>query len=169
MRKLLQIALLAGAVAGVFFIYKWLNPPPEKVILVRLEKLAASLSAKPNEGNIARISAINRAAGFFTSDIVVNLEGIPGAPDSISGKTELQQSLMAARARMSGDVAFDGIHIVVDAATKTNATAQFTAVGQLSGASERYAQNVKATFVKVEREWLISRVDAAPRLELEAP
>lgn len=166
MKRVVQIVLLIALGAAAFFVWKWLNPPPEKVVQSRLEKLAEALSVKPDEGNIARVAAVNRAIGYFAPNIVINLEGIPGAPDSINGRTELQQAIMAARTQLTGEAQFNGIFVAVEP-TRTNAIAQFTAVGRLNRQNESYSQNVKATFVKIENDWLIERVDASPRLQLE--
>jgi hypothetical protein len=163
-----QVILALALIAGAFFFWRWLNPPPEKVIRARLEKLAGAISVKAGEGNIARVTAVNRAIGYFAPNVVVSLEGIPGAPDSIQGRTELQQMIMAGRSQLTGDVRFEGIFVQVEP-SGTNAWAQFGAVAQVARDKQTYSQNVKAKFAKIEGDWLIVRVDGAPRMQLEPP
>ncbi len=167
MRRAFPILVAALAVAAGYFLWVWANPTPEQAVRKQLEKLAETLAIKPNEGNIARVGAINRTLGFFTEDIVVNGEGIAQVNESIQGRTELQQALFAARQRMSGAVTFHEIRVAVEPG-EIEATAEFTAVAELSGQGDPYHQNIKATLKKVEGDWLIQRVDPV-MLPLTAP
>ena len=157
MKKLFQILALAAAVAAAWLIWTWLNPPPEKVIRKQMEKLAVNLSSR-TQGNIAMAAAVNRALSVFSNDVVINGEGIPRVGDSITSKTELQQAIFAAKRQLEGDVTFEEVHVTVSP-EQTNAVVTFSAVARLSGQAEPYSADLKAHFQKVERNWLIYRVD----------
>lgn len=158
MKRLLQIILLLTLAAAGYFLWIWTHPTPEKAIRKQMEKLSETLVAKPGEGNIARVAGINRTLSFFTPDININGEGIAQVNQSITGQTELQQALFAARSRLDGAITFNDINIIVGA-EQTNARVNFNAVARLSGQTEPYTQDLKAEFVKVDGKWLISRID----------
>src|SRR5689334_5220502 len=103
MKRAFQISALVAALAGAWWIWGWLHPPPEKVIRKQMEKLAYNLSARA-QGNIALAAAVNRALAVLSNDIYINGEGVPRVGESITGKTELQQALFAAKRQLEGDV-----------------------------------------------------------------
>jgi hypothetical protein len=149
---------LAAALAGGWWIWTWLNPPPEKVIRKQMEKLSYALSSRA-QGNIALAAAVNRALAVFSNDVHINGEGVPRVGESITGKTELQQAIFAAKRQLEGDVTFEEVHVTVGP-EKTNAVVTFSAVARLSGQNEPYSADLKAQFQKIDGDWLISRVDA---------
>jgi hypothetical protein len=158
-KRVLQLVLVAILAVAGYFAWTWLNPTPEKAIRKQMEKLAETLVGKPGEGNIARVAGINKTLGFFAPDIYINGEGIAQVNDAIQGHNELQQALFAARSRLDGAITFHDVHVIVDDPKATNARVNFRAVARLSGQSEPFSQDLKAQFVKINREWLISRVD----------
>ena len=159
MKRILQLVLVAIVAVAGYFAWTWLNPTPEKAIRKQMEKLAETLVGKPGEGNIARVAGINKTLGFFAPDIYINGEGIPQLNDAIQGHNELQQALFAARSRLDGAITFHDVHVLVDDPKATNARVNFRAVARLSGQSEPFSQDLKAQFVKINRDWLISRID----------
>lgn len=158
MKQILRLLIVVAALAGGWMAWQWLHPAPEKAIRRQLAKLSDSLASKPNEGNFARVSAVNRALSFFTPDVIINGEGMSRMGETIQGKTELQQALFAARRQLEGEIDFSDIRVQI-APGETNATATFTAVGHLVGQSDPYTQDIKAQFQKLDGNWLISRVD----------
>jgi hypothetical protein len=157
-KRALQLILICALAAAGYFLWTWMNPTPEKAIRKQMEKLAETLESKPGEGNIARVAAINKTLSFFAPNVVINGEGIPQVNESIQGHSELQQALFAARARLQGAITFHEVHVIV-APEATNARVNFHAVARLAGQTEPYSADLKAEFVKIDRDWLISRVD----------
>jgi hypothetical protein len=158
MKRVLQLILVLALAAAGYFLWAWMNPTPEKAIRKQMEKLAETLESKSGEGNIARVAAINKTLSFFAPNVHINGEGIPQVNDSIQGHSELQQALFAARSRLEGAVTFHEVHVIV-APEETNARVNFRAVAQLAGQTDPYSADLKAEFIKVKRDWLISRVD----------
>ena len=158
MKKAFGILAMAAALSGAWWIWGWLHPPPEKVIRRQMEKLSFNLSSRA-QGNIALTAAVNRVLSVFSSDIYINGEGVPRVGESISGKTELQQAIFAAKRQLEGDFTFEEVHVTVGP-EETNAVVTFSAVARLSGQTEPYSADLKAHFQKIDDDWLISRIEA---------
>ena len=158
MKRVLQIVVLIVVGVAGYFLWTWTHPSPEKAIQKQMAKLEETLATKPDEGNFARVAAINKTLSFFTPNVYINGEGIPQVNESIQGQTELQQALFAARSRLDGAITFNEIHVIVGPEA-TNAGVNFHAVARLTGQKDPYSQDLKADFVNLDGNWLISRVD----------
>jgi hypothetical protein len=157
-KKLSNIVLVLLAIGLAVFGWVWLHPSPERVIRGQMEKLQENLTVKPGEGNFARVAAINRVLSVFAPNVQINAEGMPHMGDTISGQTELQQALFAARTQLQGEVKFYDVHVIVGP-EETNAVVNFTASARLTNQNEPYSQDIKARFEKIDGKWLIARVD----------
>jgi hypothetical protein len=158
MKQIVRLLVVILALAGAWGTWVWFHPAPEKAIRQQLAKLSDSLVSKPNEGNFARVAAMNRTLSFFTTDVLINGEGMARMGETIQGKTELQQALFVARKQLEGEIDFSDVRVQV-VPGETNATATFTAVGHLAGQADPYTQDIKAQFKNIDGTWLISRVD----------
>jgi len=154
-RPILVVVLLGAAAFGI---WRFLFPPPEKVIRKNLEKLAAAVSENP-QGNIARVAGANRIASFFHAEVTVNLQGFGREVEAINGRSELQQMAMAARQNVGNiSMAFPNIHVTV-APDRETAQAIVSVVVNLNRGGDPIAQDLKLGFAKVERAWLIKTVE----------
>jgi hypothetical protein len=153
-RPILLVVLLAAAAFGI---WRFLFPPPEKVIRKNLAKLAAAVSENP-QGNIAKVANANRIASCFHAEVTVNLQGFGREVEAINGRSELQQMAMAARQNVGQiSLAFPNIHVEVEA-DRENARAIVSVVVTLNQGTP-IAQDVKFGFTKVDRAWLIKSVE----------
>src|SRR4051812_37353881 len=135
-------------------VWYFVFPPPERVIRQRLEKLAVSISQQP-QGNISKLANVNYIGSFFHPNVSINVEGFGRDLSSISGRGELEQ--MALGARESGvqvHVEFSNLHIEA-ARGDTTANALITAEVTLNDQKQPIVQDLRLTFEKLDRKWLI--------------
>jgi len=165
--KLLKPGIQILVIAAVAFaIWRYLFPPPEKVIGRKLEALAKTISENP-QGNISRVANVNRIGSFFHPNVSINLEGFGRDVSSVQGRGELEQMAMGVRQNnFVVSVQFSNLHIEVDPG-KTTATALVAAEVKLNDQTEPVVQDIRLTFEKYDRAWLIRSADPAKTLKIE--
>lgn len=150
---LILLAIAAGAIWYYFF------PSPEREIENRLKKLSAAISADVSHSNIKKVANANRILGFFTPDVSIQTEGFSRYVESLNGRDELLQAIMAGRSN-AGKISaeFYNINIVVDPGGET-ANVTMSVIVRLPEQSEPMAGEVKLDFKKIDRSWLISHIE----------
>ena len=98
MRKLIVVVLVAAVILAGVWISRLLFPSDETTIRRILADVAESASLKANTHPLVRLGGANKLAGFFTSDVVIEIEGVPVQAHAINGREELIQAVTAARA-----------------------------------------------------------------------
>lgn len=167
MRKLIAIAVVAGAVLAAVWVWRLLFPSDEARIRGLLAEVAESASLKPNTNPLIKLGGANKLAGFFTADAVIEVEGAPVAARAINGREELVQVVTAARVSVEAvKVEFLDVEVTVDPAGQS-ATAHLTALATVAGMTDPFVQESNLRFVRDEQGWKISRVEPVktPRLE----
>ena len=98
-------------------------------------------------------------AGFFSTNIEVNID-VPGrVQHDFMGRDEITQAALASRSAVSGlKVKFPDISVMV-APDKQSATADVTLDATVSGESDAIVQELKFTFQKIDGQWLITRIE----------
>jgi hypothetical protein len=158
-RLLLLLALIALGLWG----WRSLNPDPERVIRHRLGELARTASFSAKEGLVAQAWNANTLGDFFTLDVQVSLDA-PGVQHSLSGRAELVQAYMGARAQVRGlSIEFPDIKVMLDP-EGNSAVVNLTAKGKVTGESELYLQELKLRLIKVKRDWLIEQIETVRTL-----
>ncbi len=158
--QLLVVAALA------FALWHFLFPPPEKVIEKKLYALAATISQNP-EGNLSRVANVSRVGNFFHPNVTINLEGFGREAAALQGRGEVEQAAMGIRQnnfRIS--VIFSAIHITVGP-EQTNAMAIVTAEVKINDQREPVIQDIRLSFEKMDRSWLIRSATPAKDLKIE--
>ncbi len=161
-----SLRLLAAAALIGLGIWGWfvLFPSPEKVIRSRLQNLARTISFEPADGTIARGYSVQKAAGFFTTDAEINVDGRGLEPLHFSGRDEIQQALLwAARSLRGLKVEFLDINLTLDQdkqSAKANLTGKWTPTGDRDFGVLEFNFLLK----KVDGTWLIYRVDSVKTL-----
>lgn len=164
MKAVRPIVSFLALAAIAFGIYYFLFPPPEKVIRSRIQKLAEAISSKPS-GNIAMVANVNRISSFFHPNVTITVEGFGVEFTSINGRGELQQVALTARQRLGGiSVEFYNIDVIVGP-DEASATATATALIKIGGDNNPITQDVRLTFEKDGRDWLIR--SAVPQKSLK--
>jgi hypothetical protein len=145
------------AIAGIAAKY-YFFPDPERVIRKELAGLAETIN-KETSGNISKIANVNRIAGYFTTDVSIQVEGRYAR--TIQGKDEVLQLAMAARSQIrSINLSFADLHVVVDP-DEESAKAHVTALVQIDNDPDLYVQELKMQLRKIDGEWLISHIEPA--------
>jgi len=161
------ILRIAGVVALVLlatWIWHSLFPGPEQLIRKRLTQLAQSASSRSNEDPLAKAFRVESVTGYFTPDAEIIID-MPGEfSQTIHGINELIPLVTAARS-MGRTIKVELVDITVTVAPdKTSAEAHMTGEAKISGESNVQVQELKAHFKKVQRDWLIDRVETVRTL-----
>jgi hypothetical protein len=164
MKIALRFILFAALVALGVWLWFILFPGPEKVIRKRLTELARTVSFSSSEGDLTRLAAARSVAGFFSTNVELNVE-LPelGRRNSMD-REEITQAALLARSRAGGvQVKFPDINITV-APDRQSAVADITVEANVSGEHNPTVQEMKFTLHKIDGQWLITRVETVRTL-----
>ena len=159
MKIVFRIVLVAALAALGIWLWAALFPSPEKVIRKRLVELARTASSSSGESDLAQLAAARNVAGFFSTNVELNVE-LPGLGQRNSmDREEITQAALMARSRAVGvQVKFPDINIAV-APDKQSAVADLTVQANVSGERDQFVQQMKFTLKKIDGQWLITRVE----------
>lgn len=165
MKNLSKIILLLVLVALGYWLWTILFPNPQQVISNHLNKLAHLASFSAGEGNISRVSKIQRMGGLFADDVEISID-IPGADiQTIKGREELMQDALAARRFANGlNAEFLDMNIELGS-EKQSAIVDLTLKAKATGENDLIVQELKFTMKKIKNDWLITRVETVKTLK----
>jgi hypothetical protein len=159
-RLFLAVALAAAG----FWAWKLLFPGPEHVIRQELAHLAAAASIAPNEAPLTKLAKAQKLASFFSIDAEVAIDMPNRSYQTFNGREEIQQAAIGARALLNSLK----VHLldadVKVAPDKQSALVRLTATADLPGEKVPEVQELELRFKKIERDWLVSRVDTVKTL-----
>jgi ketosteroid isomerase-like protein len=162
MKFFLRLVLIAVVIAAGIWLWTILFPNPEKIIRRELSELARDASFTGNQSPLAGIAGAQKVANFFSTNAEVNVNS-PGRTQTLAGRDEVMQAAAGARASFDGlKVEFPDVSVTV-APDKQSATADLTVKARIAGNREFIAQ-MKFTFQKTGRKWLITRVETVRTL-----
>lgn len=159
MKVVLRWLLVAALVALGVWLWLVFFPSPQKVIRHRLDELARTASFSGNESDLARLAAAHSLAGFFATNVEVNLD-VPGRlRHTFLGREEIMQAALAARSQAGTlSVQFPDINVTV-APDRQSAVADLTVEAKVPGESDPVVQEMKFSFQKTDGQWLITRIE----------
>ena len=97
MKIVFRVVWLAALVAAGVWLWTVLFPSPEKVVRQRLATVAQRVSFTANESALARLADAESLAGYFSTNVEINLD-VPGRiQHTIVGRDEITQTAVAAR------------------------------------------------------------------------
>jgi hypothetical protein len=162
-RWVLRAVVLAALIALGVWGWRVFFPSPEQAIRNRLAELAQAASFSPNEGPLAKLSNAQKLTTFCAGDVAISVD-VPGHSQIIHGREELLQVAIGVRSVVSGvKLRFLDTTVAVGA-DKASAVANLTAKANVAGESDFVVQELKFTFKKIGRDWLISRVETVKTL-----
>jgi hypothetical protein len=151
--------ILLGAVA-----YKFLFPSDEARIRKQLDGLAKALSFSGSEGGWAALASINKLRDTFVSEVVVDLSGVAPGQEIIRGREEIIQLAQAARSRLRNlQVRFVDVEVTL-ASDRQSAATQLAVLADVNAEKNSVAQILKLNWAKIDRRWLITRVEPVKAL-----
>jgi uncharacterized protein YdgA (DUF945 family) len=158
MKIVFRVMLLAALAAlGVWF-WTILFPSPEKIIHQNLNAVAKHVSFAANESTLARLANAENLAGYFSTNVEVNLNTREGDRQDFVGRDQITQAALAARSALGSlSVKFLDVDVTV-APDKQSATANLTVDANISDQPNAVVQEVKITLQKISGQWLITRV-----------
>jgi hypothetical protein len=159
-----RLFLAAATIGALVWGWKVLFPGPEQVIRKELVQVAAAASITPNEAPLTKLAKAQRLASFFATDADVTID-IPTRPlQSFSGRDEIQQAAIGARALLNSlKVHFLDVEVGV-APDKQSASVHLTATADLPGEKLPEVEELEMRFKKVDRDWLISHIGTVKTL-----
>jgi hypothetical protein len=158
MKIFFRVVLLAALAAlGVWF-WTILFPSPEKIIRRQLSEVAKHISFAADEGTLTRLADAQSLAGYFATNVEVNINTREGDRQNFMGRDQITQAALAARSTVSSlNVKFLDVDVIV-APDKQSATADLTVDANVAGQPDTIVQEAKMTLQKIAGQWLITRV-----------
>ena len=166
MKIVIRIVWLGVLTALGVWLWTMLFPSPQKIIRQRLEAVARRASFAPDEGTLARMASAESLAGYFSTNVEINLD-VPGhLQHTILGRSEITQAALAARSAASSlNVKFLDVNVTL-APDRQSAVADFTVEAHVSGDQDLVVQEMKFTLRKISGQWLITRVETIRTLSI---
>ncbi len=139
-------------------------PSPERVIRRNLKELAQAVSFNSKEGPLAQVGNATKVTSYFTADAEIIVE-VPGfARMTLNGMDELRPAALRARSELDRlKVDFPDVSVSVPDPQHT-AIAEVTARGAMGGQRDFQIQELRFTFSKSGRNWLIRTVETVKTL-----
>lgn len=164
MKMVFRLVLVGLVIALAFWARSVFFPSPQAEIQRRLLKVAQLVSFGANEGNIARVAAVQQLGNFFAETLEVQLDDPRLQNHTFSRREELLQAALAARTAIASlQVKFLDINVNLGPEPDT-ATADLTLAAKLSTETDQIFQQLRFTLRKVEAKWVINRITATKTL-----
>jgi hypothetical protein len=144
---------------------KWLTRE-ETVIRNTLKELAAEASFAPSESPLIRLTYGDNLTSFFTSQVLVNLMGVPNDAGQIEGRDRLRDMARVARAGFQQlQVKFFDVQPIV-AEDRQSAIVHLTVVAEINeDKNNAMVQELKLGLKKVDGKWLIHQIETVRLFE----
>jgi len=158
---------MAGlAVLGGLGIWLWLVlfPSPEQAVRKQVADLAATATLRPNDGAITRAGKVSSLIGLFATnaDISYDLPGVGAG--ALSGRDEIREAAVGGFTRATAlTVQFLDATVRVGA-DRQSAVVSCTARVSAGDSRDFGIQEMRFQFQKVDRDWLITRVETVKTL-----
>ena len=164
MKIVMRLVLMAVLIAAGVWLWTILFPGPEKIVRKRLAQAASEASFKSGENPLVSAARAETLAGFFSTNVEVNIDLPEHGQHSFVGREEIMQAAAGARSAVrSLKVEFPDMNITVGP-DKLSAVADVTVKVQAAGEKDFYVQEMKFTFQKIGGDWLITRVETVRTL-----
>ncbi len=136
-----------------------LFPNDERLIRGRLAAIAKLASIRPNESPLARVANASKLVDFFTQDVAIEVDGLEL---SVNDRNDLREAVLAARSNLrQAEVQFVDVHVRFPEG-RNAAITYLNAIAQVDGLTNAFGRELKISLRKIDRAWLVSRVESIP-------
>jgi hypothetical protein len=161
LRFIVALVLIGLGVWG----WRVLFPAPGKIIRARLLQLARTVSFETKDGIVPRGLKAQKLPEFFTPDVVIRFDIRAYGARTWNGRDELMSELGPAMQGHRGGVKVEFLDVTVTLAPdRQTAVANLTARVTLPAENDFIVQECNLQLKKVERKWLIYRVETVKTL-----
>lgn len=165
MKWTLRIVLPAILIGLGVWLWFYLHPSPQEAIRRQLKGLAEVASFEAGEGLISRASAAQKLAGYFTTEVTMNIEPRGIFPEQITRVEIAEQALYL---RMQKDIRSFKVKIldpvITLGADNKTAIVEVTLHAETEGERHLIVQEMKFMMRAVEDDWLILRMETVRTL-----
>lgn len=164
MKIIFRLILLAALAAPGFWLWTVFFPSPEKVIRARLTELARNATFGAQDSAIARGLKAQTLANFFSPNAQLSFDAPGMSPRTLTGLEEIKETATAGfQSLPSLGVEFLDVTVQFDA-TRCSAEVSCTAKIRSGDARDFGVQEMRFLFRKIDRIWLITRVETVKTL-----
>lgn len=161
LRLIVAIVLIGLGIWGWLVLF----PGPAKVIRARLLRLARTVSFEAKDGIVPRGLKAQKLPEFFTPDVFISFDIRAYGARTWNGRDELLSELGPAMKDHRGGVKVEFLDVTVTLAPdRQTAVANLTARVSLLSENDFIVQECNIMLKKVERKWLIYRVETVKTL-----
>jgi hypothetical protein len=164
MKIAVRLVLLAALVALGLWLWTWLFPSAEKVILKRMASLASTASFNVSDSNINRASKAASLVAYFSEQAEIIID-VPGwGSRTLGKKDEIREAAYGGFAALPGlKVSFLDTTVRVGA-DKATAEVSCTARIFVGNDKDYGVQEIRFKLKKTDGNWLITRVETVKTL-----
>jgi len=164
MRIFIRLLLGAAVIALGFWLWTVMFPSPEKLIRKRIAEVARLASFASGEGLVKQGLRVQSLANCFGTQVEVEID-LPGNQHhELAGRAEITQAAMAARqSRRWLKVELLDLSVVL-APEKESAVVNLTLRVRFPEQKDIVVQEMKFSLQKIDREWLIIRMETVRTL-----
>lgn len=169
MKIVVRLLLLAGLLALGLWLWTVLFPSPEKLIRKRIAQVASLASFSTGEGLVKQGLRVQSLANCFGAKVEVAIDRPGNQHHELAGRDEIVQTAMLARQN------FRWLKIelldpnVVLSPDKESAVVNLTLRVRFPDQKDFIVQEMKFSLQKIDREWLIIRIETVRTLSRARP
>ncbi len=166
MKKLVVRLIWAAALIALGY-WAWTAafPNPRKAVRRRLEKLAQLASFSANEAPLAKLANLQKLAGFFSEQVVVNVDAPGEGAHVFNNRDELMQAAQAVRMTASGVQAKFADPNIEFTAGNQEAIVDVAFTADIGGEKDAVVEELKIDLKYTGADWVITRVESVDTLK----
>jgi hypothetical protein len=164
MKIVIRLVLLLAVAALGFWLWTIFFPGPEKVIRGKMASLATTATFGSADSNLNRAAKAANVVGYFSDDAQISLDALGHGTRSLSGRDEIREASYGGFAALTA-LKVEFLDVTVRLGTdKQTADVSCTARVYVGKSKDYGVQEMRFQFKRVDKTWLISRVETVKTL-----